>query len=89
MYDLRQIALVFPRRAATRSITRTMFRLASAFDVNVGCSASAWAASIVPAHVLKSFAVKSHPLIWRTYAFTSAESITSRRPLPSTYWKSS
>jgi hypothetical protein len=51
-------------------------RLASACDLNGASPFNASAASSVPAHVRKSFAVNSESVICLRYLLTSAESIT-------------
>ena len=57
-----------------------MLRLNAASDVHSGKSHTALAASTVPAHVLKFFAVNVRPVISRRYALTATES---------THWRSS
>ena len=75
------------RAASPPSRSRCRRRSASlrAVDLKSADRPAPSAASTVPAHVRKSFAVKSSPLISRRYAFTSAESITCRVPPLSTY----
>ena len=83
------MAGVFPSWAATRSIARVMLRVVSRPVAAAPVSASASAQRTVPAHVRKSLAVKSSPLISRRYALTSPESTLRRAPSSSTYWNSS
>ena len=65
MGTFRQMAGVFPRRAATLSTARTTFFFPWAWESNPSISWRATAASTVAAHVRKSLAVKSSPLISR------------------------
>ena len=62
-----------------------MFRLKAVSDATSGKSQTAFAASTVPAHVLKLFAVNGRPVISRRYAFTAPESTLCRLPPASTY----
>ena len=63
---MRDTAEVFPSKAATALMASFTFAFASRSDSKPPTAARAVAQNTVPAHVRKSFAVKSWPIAFRT-----------------------